>query len=169
MSWQPLNFSDKEVDEFVKDFKKKARFYLDEPVSSAVGEMLEAQGYKVLTARILSMTGRSDEDHAALCWREGMILVTTDRDFLDPKKLPDHCNPGVVVLDVGDGGDAAYRAAYFVGILVGPFGREWRQMRVLVHASGEVTIWNRNASTGAIEGTRYRFTRNGPSQIWVED
>src|SRR2546426_9758400 len=71
MSWQPLNFSDKEVDEFVKDFKKKARFYLDEPVSSAVGEMLEAQGYKVLTARTLSMTGRSDEDHAALCWREG--------------------------------------------------------------------------------------------------
>jgi predicted nuclease of predicted toxin-antitoxin system len=112
MSWQDLNFSDEEMSEYVKEFKAKARFYLDEPVSQAVREMLEQQGYKVFTARDFSMTGRADEDHAALCWREGMILVSTGKDFLERRKLPDNRNPGVVVLAVGnDGADAAYRAA----------------------------------------------------------
>jgi len=169
MSWRDLDFSDEEMNEFAKDFKAKTRFYLDEPIGPSVAEMLEAQGYKVATARAYSMTGRSDEDHAALCWREGMVLVTTDRDFLDPRKLPDHRNPGVVVLDAGDAEDATYRAAYFIGILVGPFGGGWRRMRVLINSSGEVTIWNRTPSTGAVGRTRYRFTRNGPSQIWVDE
>jgi len=34
------NFSDKEMNEFVKDFKAKTRFHLDEPVSPVVGEAL---------------------------------------------------------------------------------------------------------------------------------
>ena len=167
MGWQDLNFSDEEMAGYVKNALEKARFYLDESISPAVRDALVEQGYKVITAQEASMVGRADEDHAALCWRRGLILVTADRDFLDPRKLPDNRNPGVVVLGPGQGGDAVCRAAYFIGSLVGPFGREWRGKRILVQASGEVTIWSRKGSTGAVTSTRYRFTRHGPSQVWA--
>jgi Domain of unknown function (DUF5615) len=167
VGWENLNFSADEMAGQVKSALQKARFYLDEPLGPEVRHELLRQGYKVITAQEVSMVGRADEDHAALCWRRGKILVTADRDFLDPKKLPDHRNPGVVVLGPGVGGDAVKRAAYFVGVLVGPFAREWRGRRLLVQSSGEVTIWSRKG-TGVVTSTRYRFTRHGPSQRWVE-
>lgn len=62
---------------------------------------LRALGYKAKSFGDFGMGGRSDEDHAALCWREGMILVTKDHDFLDPSRFPEHRNPGIVVVEFG--------------------------------------------------------------------
>jgi len=45
------------------------------------------------------MTGRSDADQAALCWRNEWVLMTFDWDFFDAHKLPSHRNPGVVICD----------------------------------------------------------------------
>src|SRR5262249_20782081 len=112
-----------------------------------------------------------DEDHAAFCWREEMILVTRDHDYLDQRRLPDHRNPGVVVLQVGTNyhEEAAIRAAYFVGIVVGPFGQHWRHTRVLINPNGEVTVWVRNRDTGATEKTRFRLLPGREVEQWVEE
>jgi hypothetical protein len=65
-----------------------------------------------------------------------------DQDFLREQTVPEHRNPGVVVLDVSDGRtDAAYRAAWFLGIIVGPFGRHWQRTKLVISASGEITAW----------------------------
>jgi hypothetical protein len=95
MPWRPIHAFQREVDEFVAQFRQKAVFYLDEPVAPAVAETLKAMGFRVRTAADCRVVGRDDADHAALCWREGMILVTHDHDFLTNQLVPEHHNPGV--------------------------------------------------------------------------
>jgi hypothetical protein len=170
MPWRPLGIPQEEVDAFVKHFKERARFYLDEDTHEAARYVLEAQGYKVKTARDAGMVRRDDEDHAALCWREGMILVTCDHDYLSPGRVPDHRNPGIVVLEVAARGEeAVIRATYFLSIIVGPFGRHWRQTRLLINANGEVTVWVRNADIGAVEKIRFRLLPGREVEQWVEE
>jgi predicted nuclease of predicted toxin-antitoxin system len=168
MPWRPLDIPQEEVDAFTRRFKEKAVFYLDEPVGPAVGEMLSGMGYKVRTAAEAGLAGHDDADHAALCWRDEMILVTHDRDFLNDSVVPQHRNPGIVVLDVADGATAAYRAAYFLAAVVGPFGQHWRGTRLLITAKGEITIWVRNAETGAVETMRMRWLPNRPIEGWQD-
>lgn len=170
MVWRPLDITDEQVEAFTKRFKNKAIFYLDESVGRAVAEILREAGYKVRTAAEYRLRGHDDTDHAALCWREKMILVTYDRDFLSERVVPHHRNPGVVVLDVNDSSvpDAAYRAAWFLAVIVGPFGRHWQHTKLVILANGECTVWVKNADTGAIEKGRYRLTR-GPVEEWVEE
>lgn len=170
MGWQPLHVGDDETATFARRFKRQAKFYLDESVSETVGDTLRQLRYKVKSYRDFSLSGHSDEDHFALCHREGMILVTHDRDFLDPTRFPDHRNPGVVVLETDSGSEEQLiRAAYFLGILVGPFGDVWRRSRILISQRGEVTVWARVDESGAVGKTRYRFTPHGPVQIWVDE
>ena len=47
---------------------------LDESVPRPGEVILERNGYRFSTTKQLRMTGRSDEDQAALCWRENRIL-----------------------------------------------------------------------------------------------
>ena len=95
MSWHDLNFSDKEMNEFVKDFKAKTRFYLDEPVSPVVGETLEGQGYKRARPALLRAAGlrqHLDQHRAALVRRPDLAR---ERDahavqpFATPKPQPE--------------------------------------------------------------------------------
>lgn len=152
-----------------RTFKEKAVFYLDEPVGPVVAEILGLMGYKVRTAADCGMVGRDDADQAALCWRDGMILVTHDRDLLDDRTVPEHRHPGIVVLDTNNSTTAAYRAAWFMGSIVGPFGGMWRAMKLLINANGEITHWYRNTSTGAAARDRYRWLPHRDIEIWVDD
>jgi hypothetical protein len=167
MPWRPISGAQREIDAFTNEFEEEAIFYLDEPLGPNVAEMLKAMGYKVRMAADCGMTGRDDADHAALCWRDGMILVTQDHDFLNTQVVPEHRNPGVVVLD-GDARDA-HRAAFFVGRIVGPFGRHWRGTKFVFTPNGEMTVWVRNADRGAVEKTRYRWLRNRDIEEWVKE
>jgi predicted nuclease of predicted toxin-antitoxin system len=169
MAWKPLTYSQRELDAGLKRFREKAIFYLDESIGPAIAEILERLGYKVRTAANCGMLGHSDADHAALCWREGMILVTHDRDFLNDRVVPEHRNPGVVVLDVDEGAAAAYHAVYFMAWVVGPFGKNWRRSKFLITDQGEIAAWTRNASTGAIKKTRYRWLPKRDIEVWADD
>ena len=55
--------------------RQHVRFYLNEPVGPLVRTLLENRSYRTRTASNYRMRGRSDEDHAALCWREQFVLV----------------------------------------------------------------------------------------------
>lgn len=170
MPWRALDISDAEVEAFGRHFKERAVFYLDESVGPAVAEMLLKMGFKVRTADDYDLRGHGDADHAAMCWREGMILVSHDADFLREEVVPEHRNPGVVVLNVKDGGgDAAYRAAWFLGSVVGPFGRHWQRTKLVISTGGEITVWVRNREMGAVEKTRYRWMPHQSIEQWVDD
>jgi len=99
MSWRRVpDAPAREVEAFVKDFRRKARFLVDESLGASVAEVLRGQGWNARYVRELSLEGRSDEEVFARAWAEDRILLTHDTDFLDDRRFPPHRNPGVVVL-----------------------------------------------------------------------
>ena len=54
-------------------------FYLDEDVPVAVGAILEARGYSILTARDAQYLGRPDADQLAHATETGRALLTHNR------------------------------------------------------------------------------------------
>src|SRR5690348_6416428 len=61
---------------------ERIKFYLDEHVPRAVAEGLRRRGVDVLRAQEGGTLGVDDEQHVALAWREGRVIVTQDVDFL---------------------------------------------------------------------------------------
>ena len=89
----------KEVQQ-VLDFmalKAKPRFYADEGFLQQAVQLLKGAGARVQTAREAGLVGHSDEDHIGYALRNGLVLLTCDRDFLDEQRHPlMHC-PAIFV------------------------------------------------------------------------
>ena len=49
-------------------------------------EILREMGAKVVTVQEVGTRRHPDENHAAYALREGLILLTGDRDFLDKRR-----------------------------------------------------------------------------------
>ena len=65
--------------------------------------MLRAKGAKVQTNREAGLRGHADQDQLAYARKNGSVLVTCDRDFLDERRYPlIHC-PAIFVFDFGSG------------------------------------------------------------------
>jgi predicted nuclease of predicted toxin-antitoxin system len=94
MSWKRLPMPDKPD----ADLNKKVRILVDESLGKAVADYLSESGYNAVYAGDVGLAGKSDEDLAAYAWRERRMLWTHDRDFLDDRIVPQHRNPGIVVL-----------------------------------------------------------------------
>jgi predicted nuclease of predicted toxin-antitoxin system len=90
----------------------KARFYADENFPSVAVSMLRKMGARVRTAREAGLTGHSDENHVAYALREGLILLSRDRDFLNEKRFPLICCPAIFVFDFGSGTAAEMKHAF---------------------------------------------------------
>ena len=75
----------KEVHQVISYFKRKAkaRFYADENFPEQAINLLRAMGAKVQTSYQAGLSGRPDQDQLAYALRNGLVLVTCDRDFLD--------------------------------------------------------------------------------------
>jgi hypothetical protein len=96
------------------------------------------------------------------------MIWTHDRDFLDDALLPEHRNPGVVVLPGGGGDEDAMVGGLQTALTVfGHGGQMWSKTKSTVNANGEMTIRSRDA-TGRITARRYRLTRNSVEQ-WHEE
>jgi hypothetical protein len=112
------------------------------------------------------MGGRSDEDHAALCWREDRTLLTFDYDFIDPNKLPNSRNPGVVIFNCDRRDAARIAAAVFAFAEFEHFaGAVTRRTRVIIRGDGQVSVW-RTASSGQPPDFRYLLRADKPPMIW---
>jgi Domain of unknown function (DUF5615) len=117
----------------------------------------------------VGLGGRDDREVFAYAWRNRRVLLTHDKDFLDDRRFPEHRNPGVVVLPGAAGDDEALvEALYYAMLLTERDPDAWVGTKMTVQADGEVWLRQRRAETGALETTRYRFTRNGPSLIWED-
>jgi predicted nuclease of predicted toxin-antitoxin system len=158
MPWSPLPDAPKDVE---KGFRGKARILVDESLGSGVAKFLREQGCDAVYAPDVGLTGKSDEDIAAYAWRENRMVWTHDRDFLDDKVLPEHRNPGVVVLPGGDGKQDAMVGGLRTALTVfGHGGQMWKKSKTVVTADGELTVRSRDSS-GRITSSRFRLTKDG--------
>lgn len=73
------------------------RFKLDENLPSEMAEFFAEAGHDAVTVFDQPMGSISDPDLAAICLREGRILMTLDTDFTDVRAYPPQHFPGIVV------------------------------------------------------------------------
>ena len=103
MSWKELApVTDKQIKDF-NQFKKRARFLVDESLGKGVARILCDEGWNTVFVSDVGLGGHSDEDIFACAWEEDRILLTHDQDFLDDRRFPPHRNPGVIVLPGASG------------------------------------------------------------------
>jgi len=171
MSWRRVpDAPAREVEAFVKDFRRKARFLVDESLGASVAEVLRGQGWNARYVRESSLEGRSDEEVFARAWAEDRILLTHDTDFLDDRRFPPHRNPGVVVLPGAEGSDTLLLTA-LAGVVsfVAPFREGYRHTKVEVTADLVWTFIRRDPATGAMEQRRFRIPPARPMEEWIEE
>ena len=83
--------------------RAKARFYADENFPAKATAILRDMGAKVVTAQEAGLMSHPDENHVSYARKNGLTIVTGDRDFLDERRHPIiHC-PAIFVFDFGSG------------------------------------------------------------------
>jgi predicted nuclease of predicted toxin-antitoxin system len=166
MPWRPLD----SPSQLGSEFRRKTRFLVDEDVGIEVAQYLRSRRhYNTTFVGGVGLAGRDDTDLYAYAWSEKRVLLTHDRDFLDDKKFPEYCNPGVVVLPGGGGDQQALAVGLAIALRVfGTAAALWRKTKSTISASGEMTIRTRNFETGKIETNRFRLTPKG-IEIWEQD
>jgi predicted nuclease of predicted toxin-antitoxin system len=172
MPWQPApETPDPDIEAYVRQFRKKSRFLVDESLGIEVANVLRDMGWNAKFVSEVGLGGHSDEDIFAHAWSLDRILLTHDRDFLDDRRFPPYRNPGVVVLPGAEGDEEALlRALVAMSLIVAPFREGYRGTKVVVAADETWTFIRRNPNTGAMERTRIRGVRRGQSlEIWTDD
>lgn len=170
MTWKRLeDLTKDEFTETVKSFKAKARFLVDENLGPFVAGVLRELGWNTIFVEDEGYKGRSDEAVFALAWRTKRILVTKDRDFLDDRRFPEHRNAGVIILP-----DAPIESQKFMATirnlhnLIAPMARAYHKAKVDLSDPEAISIRSRNANTGAVETSRYRFAHDGYLELWED-
>jgi predicted nuclease of predicted toxin-antitoxin system len=147
------------------DFNRKCPLLVDESLGPETARYLKTRACNVKFADDVGLRGRSDEEILGYAWREGRMLWTHDRDFLDDGRFPEHRNPGIVVLPGGAGDDQAMAVGLITALRIFGFGpTAWRKTKAIVSPTGEVKIRLRDFETGRIEARRYRLSRG-----WAEE
>jgi predicted nuclease of predicted toxin-antitoxin system len=163
--WRKVPDAPKEV---ADAFSGKARILVDESLGSGVASFLREQGCNVVFAGDVGLSGKSDEDVASYAWRKKRMIWTHDRDFLDDTLIPEHRNPGVVVLPGGDGDQQSMAGGLHTALTVfGHGGQMWSKTKSTVTADGEMTIRSRSAA-GQTTTARYKLTKNGVEE-WHDE
>jgi uncharacterized protein with PIN domain len=75
---------------------RSIRFHLDENCSKAIANGLRLRGVDLTTTPEVGLLGSTDEEQAAYASREGRVIFTQDRDFLQIQIFP---HPGIAYCD----------------------------------------------------------------------
>ena len=168
-AWDFGDLPRKQKDQVIAAFKRKAkaRFYADENFPLQATDLLREHGARVVTARDVGLLGHSDEDHCAFALRNGCILLTCDRDYLNNARFPlMHC-PAIFVFDFGNGSRKEIAMAYrcLGSALAAPeFFDKW----VKIDANRESWTEQLRYLDGTTSRSRNRLNR-GKLQTWVQD
>ncbi len=170
MSWERLEDPEPEQRrELDRLFGRKARFLVDESLGEGMVGVLRALGWKAVGVEERGLAGHSDEDVYALAWREQLMILTKDRDFLDDRRFPPNRNPGVIVLPDGpvdaEGFVTALRSA--LGNIA-PLSGAYKHSKITVDNNGEITIISRERTTGKMTRERFKVERGGALYRWVD-
>jgi predicted nuclease of predicted toxin-antitoxin system len=160
--------SPKEVQEILRYVARKAkpRFYADENFPAQAVALLRRMGGRVETVQEARRSGHPDENHAAYALRNGLVLLTCDRDFLDNKRFPlMHC-PAIYVFAFGQGTIQELRAAFrcLASVFDVPqLFDKWCKIDAGTESWTELVRFR----NGSILRTRFRFGRRGIEE-WVD-
>jgi predicted nuclease of predicted toxin-antitoxin system len=146
--------------------RAKARFYTDEHFPTRAVELLRRMGGRVETTHETRRTGHPDEGHAAYALRNGLVLLTCDRDFLDNRRFPlIHC-PAIFVFDFGSGSVREMQQAFrcLAGVFRTPqfYDKWWK-----VDAQRDCWTEYVRFQNGTTSRSRFRLWR-GRLQEWIE-
>src|SRR5437899_2423044 len=152
MAWKrepPLSKSDRR--QSLREYRKKARFLVDESLGRNVAMLLRRAGWNVKYVDEVRLTGHSDEDVLAYAFRDDRVLLTHDGDFLSVRRFPHHRNPGVVVLPGADGNeDALLRALGKMLLVVGAARNLFRACRIVIDERGVWKVYTFEKAEGRV-------------------
>jgi predicted nuclease of predicted toxin-antitoxin system len=146
--------------------KAKPKFYADENFPAVAVRLLRATTVQMITAKEAGLNGHPDENHAAFALKNGCVLLTCDRDYLDEQRFPlVHC-PAIVVFDFGSGSSREMKGAFqCLRTMYGSpqFFDKW------VKIDAKRDCWSEywRFLNGTTSRSRYRVHR-GRLQEWVE-
>lgn len=165
--WTSIDITKEQIDEFGREFRKKARFVIDESLGVGVAMALRDYGWNAVYVEEIGLAGHSDEDVFAFAWKEDRVLLTHDRDFLDDRRFPFHRNPGLIVLPGADGSGAGLiEALRSVMSLVGQFREAYRGDKIEITEDGIWTIRGFDRKLGRHYKNRFRFAQHGKVYQW---
>jgi predicted nuclease of predicted toxin-antitoxin system len=169
MPWQPMPELTREERSATRRDRKKARFLVDEDVASEVAEVLREWGWNAKHATEVDLAHHSDEDVLAYAHRENRVLITHDLDYLDNRRFPPHRNPGVVVVrQFPHQVRVLIKELSRIAKIVGASRDLWRATKISV--SPDVWLVSTfEPDTGRFVNARYRFTKHGDLEVWVDE
>ena len=91
----------KEIENYWRQKQKRPRFYADEDFPTRAVEIVREVGLNIVTAREAGKRGHPDENQLAEARRQGRILLSCDRDFLNDRRFPLIQSSTLVVFDFG--------------------------------------------------------------------
>lgn len=146
--------------------RAKPRFYADEDFPQNAVLLLRQMGARVSTVHETRTRGHPDENHAAYALRNGLVLVTCDRDYLNNRRFPlVHC-PAIFVFDFGSGSSREMMQAF--RCMAGVFSaRQFYDKWCKVHAQRDCWTEYTRFQDGTTSRSRFRLWR-GTLQEWVE-
>ncbi len=77
-------------------------FKIDENLHEEVAELLRQHGHDAVSVFGQHLQGHPDDDVAAVCRREGRVIVTLDLDFSNILTYPPEDYAGIIVLRLHD-------------------------------------------------------------------
>lgn len=165
MTWKPFT-TDSDANKSSNQFKKKARFLVDECIGVDVARLLKRSGWNAVYVDEAGLSGKDDSAVFSYAHKENRVLLTHDSDFLNDRNFPEHRNPGIVILPGGAGDVVALiEALRWTLSVVGDYRKFWKKSKVIVESIGIFTVIRRDQSTGAMTKTKYWFN-NGDLYVW---
>ena len=165
--WHRLpDLSNEESLDFEREFKKKARFLVDENMGNDVAVLLRDFKYNATFVGDVELIGCSDETVFAYAWKHKRILLTHDADFLDDKKFPFHRNPGVIVLPGAEGDGTLEPAIADLLRIVAPYGNAHIGVKITVTQDRVWTIRGFIKREGRHIEKRIRLEKRGEASEW---
>jgi predicted nuclease of predicted toxin-antitoxin system len=141
------------------------KFYADENFPSAAVRLLRGTKAQVLTAKEAGLNGHPDENQIAFALKNGYVLLTCDRDYLDDQRFPLISCPAIVVSNFGSGSLHEMKETFRCRtIYVSPqFYDKW------VKIDAKRDCWSEywRFLDGTTSRSRYRVHK-GRLQEWVE-
>jgi predicted nuclease of predicted toxin-antitoxin system len=165
--WHPIpNLTIQEYRDFDREFKRKARFLVDENMDRDVALLLMDFGYNSVFVGDLGLVGAPDETVFASAWKERRIILTHDRDFLNDTRFPFHRNPGVIVLPGAEGDGALEKALADLLRISAPYGEAHRGAKIEVTQDRIWRVRGFLKSEGRHVQKRIRLEKNGQCSEW---
>jgi predicted nuclease of predicted toxin-antitoxin system len=169
MPWVELHIDKNDAEEWAHEYKKKARFIVDESLGLEVARVIRDEGWNAVSVDEVGLVGHPDEDVLAYAWRDDRILLTHDRDFLDDHRFPPHRNPGLIVLP-GAAGSTQVLEMELARILItaGHYREAYCGYKIHIRADGTWAIRHPKSPSGGRQARLLKFAWHGKIWEWQE-